>query len=778
MREDRLYIKVILQNQAKEQKRPPGGSKTRPFKEVTSEIRSNFISKVSKINDQFDDLPQSINTIPARVILDEKALAKSHTPLSLFNDKTWSIIGKGEAKELFVKVTKEGTKELIRKFETGFSRDTEKAISTIENIEPIDSDIRLSGISPQDLLIIAPKRNEKSLIKVKLFTFNDDKEQEINNSSFEQMLVDNEISFKKLEVYETQQIYQLDCKNSEEIAKISNAVMVRNITPMPVVRVLREHNFNDQPIPKTLPSPDNAISYPTVGVVDTGINQKISILQPWIYARESEVAQNEQNPYHGTFVAGLIVWGNQLNPALKELDNSQCKVLDIQILPNSDPSYGSIGILTEEELIQSLDEVLLKYSNDVKVWNLSLGTDEVCDLKKFSDFAIQLDELQEKYSVSFVIAAGNCQIDSLLSYPRKKNELHTGRIAAPADSVLGITVGSISQIDNPISGTRFGEPSPFSRNGPGPNHIIKPDFVHHGGSICMDGSSPIGVTSISSETTIGDDIGTSFATPLISRKLAHIYNQITPTPSPIMARALLTHSARDLRSMGRIPEDDNLYLGFGTPTNIDLSLRCEPWHTTLVFEESLREGFELEWDNFPYPESLINSNGTFRGEILMTLAYHPKRNPDFGSEYCETHVNASFGVVNDDYDGDKNEIKEKFNGQVPQEHLRSSKLFEVFQVEKLRKWSPVRTHHKILQAITGKRWKLKVNMITRHGFINDSDETQKNLFPALYIQNFALVLTIADPLREAPIYDEMARILRNRFQSRNLQLRPSIQVRT
>src|SRR5260370_10366949 len=41
-----------------------------------------------------------------------------------------------------------------------------------------------------------------------------------------------------------------------------------------------------------------------------------------------------------------------------------------------------------------------------------------------------------------------------------------------------------------------------------------------------------------------EDLGTSFATPLVSSALAQVYHQITPTPSPVLARALLTHHAR------------------------------------------------------------------------------------------------------------------------------------------------------------------------------------------------------------------------------------------
>lgn len=626
MNKERLYIKVILQNQAKEQKKTGRFSESLPFKEVTAELRSSFVSKVDTINKQFENLAKDVEIIPARVILEDKALAKSHIPTPLFNEKTWPIIGKGQTKELFVKVTKEGTRELKRKFTSSFGKEAEKAISTIVNIEPITPEIRLSGVSPQELFNQAPERNEKRLIKIKLFNYNDLEGQENNAVVFERILEENSIAFQKLDIYTNQQIYQLACENSSQISAVSNAVMVRSITFTPVMRVLREQNFHQRPIPDFLSQPDPSISYPVVAVVDTGVNPDVKQIEPWVYKREREVVKAEENTYHGTFVAGLIVWGKQLNPKLKEVDDKLCRVLDIHVLPNTDPAHGRLNVLTEPELIYSLEKFLLRYSNEIKVWNLSLGTNEICDLGKFSDFAIQLDELQERFNVSFVIASGNCSISSLLPYPRNKSALEIGRIAAPADSVLGISVGSISQIDHPAAGTRYGEPSPFSRNGPGPNHIVKPDFVHYGGNIDVDSSYPLGITSISGENNIGDNIGTSFAAPLVSRKLAYIYDQITPTPSPILARALLTHSARDIRTMGRVKDDDNLYLGFGTPTNVDTTLQCEPWFTTLVFEESLREGYELEWDNFPYPESLIK-DGKFRGEISMTLAYHPKLNP-------------------------------------------------------------------------------------------------------------------------------------------------------
>jgi hypothetical protein len=45
-------------------------------------------------------------------------------------------------------------------------------------------------------------------------------------------------------------------------------------------------------------------------------------------------------------------------------------------------------------------------------------------------------------------------------------------------------------------------------------------------------------------------------------------------------------------------------------------------------------------------------------------------------------------------------------------------------------------------------------------------------------QPFALLLTIADPERKAPVYDEMIRSLRSRFQTQNLTLRTGVRVQS
>ena len=61
-----------------------------------------------------------------------------------------------------------------------------------------------------------------------------------------------------------------------------------------------------------------------------------------------------------------------------------------------------------------------------------------------------------------------------------------------------------------------------------------------------------------------------------------------------------------------------------------------------------------------------------------------------------------------------------------------------------------------------------VRLLTRHDI-----KAQETFRP----QPFSLILTIADTEAKAPVYDEMSRIIRNRFKAKNLTLRSGIRVR-
>jgi len=765
---DRLFIKVILPKQGVEKRVPGGGPTSEPFRSVDRGFRESLSSRVQALRTALAPAARRLGAAPARVRLVPRAFAKSHRPDSLFSDKTCPIIGAGKLGELFIRTTPSGLTNLDRAILKGQTPKIRKELSSIETIEPITADDRRAGQSAADVLRKAPKTREGYITKVQLFEIGAG--QEALEQDFRERCTTAELTVRRRGYTSASKCFEVVCKQAADVELLSTIVGVRSVRQMPVLSTIRSQAGVRRPLPADMPFPEGPLSqYPVVAVIDSGVRDDIPALNAWVVGRESTVAPEYKNTFHGTFVAGLVAFPRDLNTSLAGIDPTPCAILDVQVLPNGDPAFGDVDELLESELLQDLESVLRENANEIKVWNLSLGTNERCSLDAFSSLAVELDRLQETYGVSFVVSAGNYDERPSLDYPRTGTQLDLGRITTPADSVLSITVGSVAHISFPKTGPQEGEPSPFSRHGAGPNFVIKPDLVHYGGTCRPDGTQYHGVESIVEDGQVGDGCGTSFSTPLVSRLLATVYHQVTPTPSRELARAILTHHARDPRNGQRVPDTDENFLGFGLPTATPLCLECAPWMSTLVFEDTLRPGYYLEWDNFPFPASLTRA-GRYFGDIWMTLAFAPARGATWGSEYCETHIDAHFGVYQTTKSLKSGQTTERFKGLVPPEYKNPGLLYESFQVEKLRKWAPVRTYFGSLgdRGERGSRWRLKLQLLSRHGL--DMAEMTRP-------QPFALILTIADPAKLAPVYNEMAMHIRSRFQVRNLALRTAARVR-
>ncbi len=696
-----------------------------------------------------------------------QAAAKSHRPEKLFSEDTCPIVGAGSLGELFIKATTVGLDRLKELIEDNDSTQLVKEISSIQSIEAVTPDYRRRGVSPKAILQRAARGESGFVSRVRLF--------DLGSEEQERLVSQFKTACKQLGIHPDNRgyspesyVYAVELANVAEVEALSKLVSVRSVAGMPLIKSVRSNMFRTQPKPKLSSRTEVKGDVPVVVVVDTGISEAVPELASWVVGRSSQVAPPYRNTEHGTFVAGLICHGSELNPTINGIDPSPCAVYDLQLVPNDDPKAGDTDTLSEQEFLISLEAALKAHANEYRVWNLSLGSDEQCSLDLFSEFAEELDNLQERYQVTFVISAGNYLNPPLLNYPRTTTQLGPGRITTPADSVLGLAVGAVSHVDYKHKGTKLNEPSAFSRHGAGPNHIIKPDLVHFGGACSTDGTHVSGIRSIHNKGT-AENIGTSFAAPLVARTLAQIYHQITPAPSPVLARALLVHHARDPRTGARVPDQEENFFGFGLPASVPHCLECTPYSSTLVFDDILRPGFFLDWDQFPYPSSLYR-NGRYFGQIAMTVAFAPSRGSRWGSEYCQTHIDAHFGVYREVTSRKTGEIKSKFVGLVPPEHRNPGQLYESYQVEKLRKWAPVRTYFGDMgkNGERGTRWRLKVQLLTRHGV------ERNNQFEA---QPFSLIVTISDPKKHAPVYDQMAQSVRNRFQAQNLAVRATAQVR-
>lgn len=765
---DRLPIKLIMPKQGSERRVPGGGGPPKPFRTVDTKFRTNLSNQISALRAAIAPQVERTKTAPVRVRLVPAAVAKSHRPENLFSPESCPIIGAGRLGELFIKATPAGLDRLAHSIEHNKSERMTKELSCVDAIEPVTPVFRRGGAEPKDVLRRSPRGEHGFITRVRLFNYGVDNDQSKLVEDFENTCRKRNIPASRKGYSPSSFTYQIECRDVDDVEMLSRVIGVRSIMSMPLIRTIQPRMFNPRPLPPLSNAGEVIGDFPVVVVVDSGVSATMPELQSWIVGRDSQVAPQYQNTDHGTFVAGLICWGGALNPTIAGVDDSPCGVFDLQVLPNRDPGKGDVLELLESEFLVSLEASLQQHANKYKVWNLSLGTDSVCSLDEFSALAEELDNLQEKYQVSFVISAGNYETPPLLDFPRTKEQLSAGRITTPADSVLGITVSAISHVDYKNNGPKEHQPSAFSRHGAGPNHIIKPDLVHYGGSCSTDFGHIAGIRSLNGAGS-AENIGTSFAAPLVSRTLAHIYHQITPTPSPVLARALLTHHARDPRSNGRVPDGDEDFFGFGLPAPVPYCLECTPHTSTLVFDDVLRPGYFLEWKDFPYPPSLYR-NGKYFGEIWMTVAFSPARGARWGTEYCETHIDAHFGVYRRQKARKTGTVTTKFVGLVPPEHKNPGVLYESYQVEKLRKWAPVRTYYGNLgeKGERGDQWRLKLQLLTRHGI-----EDEQTFKP----QPFSLIITISDPQKKARVYDEMAQIVRNRFQAQNLAVRAAARIR-
>ncbi len=525
-RQDLLPIKLIMPKQGAERRVPGGGGPKTPFRSVDAEYRQRLANQVSAIEEVVLTQLSIAKAAPIRVKVISKATAKSHRPDTLFSEQSCPIIGSGGVGELFIKATVRGLSKLKHTIMANESEKVIKELSCIESIEVVTPMLRRRGQSAEDVLRRSPRRGKGFVTRVRLFSLGGDEDQSSLVEDFVSSCKALGVTISTKGYAKQSWTFAAECRSVVEVEALSRLVSVRSITQMPLIRTVRPNTAKPQAFPALPERSVTDTDIPVVVVVDSGVSDRIPALESWVIGRDRQVSPAYVNTDHGTFVAGLICWGQALNPTVGGLDAGPCGVFDLQVIPNDDPSRGETTPLMESELLFSLETALEEHANKYKVWNLSLGTDAVCSLDEFSELAVELDNLQEKYQVSFVISAGNYVTPPLLDYPRTLSQVGAGRITSPADSVLGITVGAISHVDFKNNGPKQNHPSAFSRHGAGPNHIIKPDLVHFGGSCSTDGAHIHGIRSVT-DAGVTEDLGTSFSTPLVSRTLAQIYHQIT-----------------------------------------------------------------------------------------------------------------------------------------------------------------------------------------------------------------------------------------------------------
>ena len=583
MSENNLPIKLVLPKTTDIVPNTSGGN-LKFFGEVTPELKKDITDKFESLLSFYSNVFDENETIPAvgKITVKPEAIAKSYKPSDLCRD--CPIIGSEDLDEIYIKVNRKNIQDTIKMVQNPPSQKFQANMTAIVDIQPIKAKEKISpslqSMAQDDFNSI------KTAIKLKIFDFNDDfdntqiwnyvtrkLQQSHFGNKYEIISYGDQLKFLKIEVNSYDDIIKLASINGvKTVSFFQEYSLPRNDFLSTDLQTKLDNEYRDSDV--------------TIGIIDGGISDDNPFLKPYVIAREEYVNKAYQNPKHATFIASTIQYGNVLNN-LPTSESYRFNFVDIVAIPNSDEDFGLTDFITEDDLMEIIEEVMKKYSPTTKIWNLSLGLEnKPCD-GSMSDLGMFLDYIQDTYHVQIFVSSGNINSLPLRNWPPQKDIGEHDRLISPADSVRAITVGSVALFDSIDSIVKFNEPSPFSRRGPGANYIVKPDIVDYGGNFStsykIDG---LGVNGLDPSGKIIEGNGTSYSTPRALQKYASIYEEMI-NPDLLLAKAMLIHSARmNSRDLLDDHPDNIKYYGFGIPSsNTQDILQCSQDCVTLVFRQ-------------------------------------------------------------------------------------------------------------------------------------------------------------------------------------------------
>lgn len=392
--------------------------------------------------------------------------------------------------------------------------------------------------------------------------------------------------------------------NTEDAIKLNNsapfliAMANRDLNEIPPMEVEEEVRGSVVELP---PPGDE----PCVGVIDTWFNEK-AYFNKWVENHTMLVQGEVPDPTyctHGTAVSSIIVDGPGLNP---EYDDG-CGRFRVRHFGVT--SGHSISIF---KLIKDIRDIV-KSNQDIKVWNLSLGSPNEIENNYISPIAAELDRLQYENDVIFVVAGTNIP------------DGHSGpmKVGSPADSLNSLVV-------NAVDGE--GKPASYTRIGPVLSFFYKPDISGFGG----DGTDERTGMKVCLGDRLAFKSGTSFAAPWIARKMAYLIYIMHFQRE--VAKALIIDSAAawNERTYG-----DLIRRGYGVvPRRIDNIINAEDDEIKFVMS-----GATEKYSTYTYqiPVPMVDDRYPFIAKA--TLVYFPECNRNMGVDYTISEMDVHFGRV-------------------------------------------------------------------------------------------------------------------------------------
>lgn len=353
---------------------------------------------------------------------------------------------------------------------------------------------------------------------------------------------------------------------------------------------------------------------PTVGVIDTLFDKRVYFGE-WVEYHDmvdDNLPKNPDDYRHGTAVDSIIVDGARLNPWLDD----GCGRFRVRHFCVAIGSKFSSFTITKQ-----IKEIIAN-NKDIKVWNISLGSNQEVNDNFISAEGAILDKIQYENDVIFVVAGTN------------KPSADIEKIGSPADSINSMVVNAVTQ--NGLS-------TKYARRGLALSFFAKPDVSYYGGSeekyikVC----EPLGEANVA---------GTSFAAPWIARKLSYLMDILGLNRE--VAKAMIIDAARDWNEKPT-PEEVALY-GHGiVPIKIDDIVHTkEDEIKFLVYDVSEK------WNTYNYYFPVPIKDDKYPYIARATMCYFPMCDRTQGVDYTNTELNLHFGRINnkgkiEDIKGDK-----------------------------------------------------------------------------------------------------------------------------
>ena len=383
---------------------------------------------------------------------------------------------------------------------------------------------------------------------------------------------------------------------------------------------------------------------PTVGVIDTLFDKRVYFGE-WVEYHDmvdDNLPKNPDDYRHGTAVDSIIVDGARLNPWLDD----GCGRFRVR-------HFGvAIGSKFSSFTITKQIKEIIANNKDIKVWNISLGSNQEVNDNFISAEAAILDKIQYENDVIFVVAGTN------------KPSADIEKIGSPADSINSMVVNAVTQ---------NGLTTKYARRGLALSFFAKPDVSYYGGSeekyikVC----EPLGEANVA---------GTSFAAPWIARKLSYLIDILGLNRE--VAKAMIIDAARDWNEKPT-PEEVALY-GHGiVPIKIDDIVHTkEDEIKFLVYDVSEK------WNTYNYYFPVPIKDDKYPYIARATMCYFPMCDRTQGVDYTNTELNLHFGRINNK--GKIEDIKgDKQNQDVMLDNEKYF-LLEGEARERFRKWDNVK----------------------------------------------------------------------------------------